>query len=478
MTTALELALQNYAEGLVTTYVKNEYDNQIKKWQEHINVLVDEQHAALERVQNLLNDVQQQMASEADALRGFATMALGMVGGVALSWIAGTIQYTLYPKYASTKVWTRLATVEKVAPIGYRITQGQSKIVEPSPVWGQVYGDLGKTITGLGMDKAIQVLTSDYKAARDANQKVATADNHQSFKTLLENAMLANARLTSDAIMSVGMGIHQNIDYGSDCLKKLRRIDSRARDRKVNDRDLQLMAMDMINKDVDALRQQWANDWLYYGNDPGSTMGVSNSIELELWGLWILNENLKLTKGHRKWAVDEGMQSPDEWVAGATFPDAGVPGKVLNRLADFGVVEARTMVQKVARRIADAEARERNNRRAVSFTVREKQPMDSGPARARRELAEAIERDALQRERDAQEQKNGKRQETEQEQELRDRPRIKIVGWMDKQEEIDALESWAKNHSPKVMAGQLKHTKRTLVPIKNIAPMPKVLPGN
>src|SRR5262249_50415072 len=184
----------------------------------------------------------------------------------------------------------------RVEPIGYRITQGEWTTTkgQASTVWGQVYGDLGKNIAGLGTDKLIQVAIPDTKDAMNKMKSVADADNHTSFKSRLENAMLASAQVTTDAIMSVGMAIHENNDYGSDCLKKLKRVNARARDRNVGEKELQSLAQKMIREDINAMRQKWADEWLYYGNDAGSTMGVSKSIELEMWGLWILNENLKI----------------------------------------------------------------------------------------------------------------------------------------------------------------------------------------
>ncbi len=153
-----------------------------------------------------------------------------------------------------------------------------------------------KDCRGIGIDSTLQVMKPHTISGKRAVESAAES-GEVSFKTRLENAMLSQAQLTSDAIMSVAMSIDENSEYGAQFLERLRRRNPHARAGKMSDPELEIVAKAMIQEDINEHRRKWANDWLYFGNDPGTTDGVAESIELEIWGLWILNEELKHEKG-------------------------------------------------------------------------------------------------------------------------------------------------------------------------------------
>ena len=64
---------------------------------------------------------------------------------------------------------------------------------------------------------------------------------------------------------------------------------------------------------------------------------------MELWALWILNQKLNVTlSGYEKLYTRS-----DYNVESASFGFRGVPEAVLDRLAEFGVVEARNGLQQL-----------------------------------------------------------------------------------------------------------------------------------
>jgi len=401
MSTPLEVELKQYAHNLVANHVKYEYDRQIGKWQQYINEMVDAQQEALNRHRRALEKVRELIQKEQNDAFGLAMLALSVLGGPALSWVAGKIQYTLFPKFASTvRIRTEKVMLEGPATANLKLLT--TTTLDYDKVWAKVYGDLGKQVTGLGIEKGLKVATASSAVARNAVQSVAMSDE-TSFKTRLENAMLESARLTSDAIMSLAMSINQNSTYGVECLEKLRKENPHARMLQEPDRELENLAKTMIRNNIDERRQIWAGMWFYYGADPGSIAGVSVSIEKEIWALWILEEQLRIDR-------------PLHAARGKTFGIPGVPEPILQRLADFDVVEPRTAQQAI----------EQGQRRIDE--LKRRGPV--GPAET---------------------------------------PEPTTVGSeVDETHEIAALQTWAKNHPALLGAGHLNYRKRHLPSIENI----------
>ena len=101
MPTALEVELKTYAHEFIADHLKEEYDSQIRKWQQHINRMVDAQTEALNSHLKVLDDARKQIEAERQAAFGMAMLALSLVSGPVLAWIGSKIQYTWFPKYAT-----------------------------------------------------------------------------------------------------------------------------------------------------------------------------------------------------------------------------------------------------------------------------------------------------------------------------------------------------------------------------------------
>ena len=467
MPTALEVELKTYAHEFIADHLKEEYDSQIRKWQQHINRMVDAQTEALNSHLKVLDDARKQIEAERQAAFGLAMLALSLVTGPVLAWIGSKIQYTWFPKYTET-VSSRFTRLNTSSGVEWK----KLYVLGHDPVWAQVFGQVGQQIAGFGIDKAIKVVTPDSNGAQTAIQDAASSDQG-SFKTRLENALLAEADLTSKAIMSVAMGVHENENYGAECLEKLKKVNPQAKQPKVNEKDLERMAKAMIKDDINKQRQEWADKWFYYGNDPGPIGGMARSIEIELWGLWLLNEKLKLV-------TESGVHDPLEdygaasltYTVSKTFGNVGIPNGVLIRLAEFGVIEAQTELQKL-RAIAAREAQEQMA--AATARVREAQEQKDAAleeqienleddraanpelARFNRGMARAAKKSVTRR-------PGVVAPATDDP----DRPLISVGKMVDTQGEINALETWATKHPPQMGSGQMTHHKRTLESIENI----------
>jgi hypothetical protein len=457
---ALELELKTYAHDLIATHVVGEYEDRINAWKQHINVLVDAQKDATDEFKGLLEDEQRRLAQDnavADFF-GLATLALSFVAGPLLSWVAGKITYKWFPAYTAKlkerSVVVRNLTVENNLT-GKRIGGARGVIttveMDHDKVMAKVYGDLGKEVVGLGIKGALKVATPDFAKAKSAVTLAESSTNITSFRTNLENSLLEQSRVTTKAMRSLAMSILEDPDYGHDCLEKLSgQYQGYVNPSGSNVGTLRSLAKGMIRADIDKIRQQWADDWFFYGrNPPKLTAGaMRDGIELELWALWILNEQFKLNfsdlsarfgmdPNHEHDAsLDREKYNPVGIVAvGKTFPRLTEP--ILARLAKFGVVEARTFAQKMDRTIRERQKEIRRDAEPPARTMGE-----LNQRWVDRKLEDIAER--------------------------KERPEIQVGAKVDSEAEIRDLENWAKHHPPRLSAGRLLYTKRDLLPIEKL----------
>lgn len=466
MTTALEVELKTYAHQLVADHLKEEYDSQIrKKWQPYINKLVDAKAEATKRHRSVLDAVRAQQKAELEALNGLAMLALSFVAGPLLSWVGGVIQYRIYPKYKTSASFKKrevmIASQKSLWPKAVDIFEK-----DHDKVYAKIFGDMGSHVVGIGIDKGLK---ATFASSEDAKAKIDAVgvSSAESFKTNLENALLAEADLTIKAIMSLAMSILQNQDYGAECLAKLKRVDPTANRKDIKERDLEMLAKQMIRRDIDRQRKEWAAKWLYYGNDPVWTGQETAALEREIWGLWLLEEQLQYHESEIRDSQDDVLVGMNYSSKGVTFGVPGLPQLVLQRLATLGVVEARTPLQKL-QAIAAEEARARLE---AARKARE-DAEDANIAKAYRDeldAAEGAEDPARERadvnRRRYQEDRN-LREKRAQESKLRQPPKVVVIGnKVDSQAEIDALNNWAIYGAP---VSAIKIAARTIMPIESV----------
>jgi len=472
MPSPLEVELKAYAHNKIGVHLKYEYDRHLNsRWKPYINLMVDAQTEALDRQQRALDAARKQIEKEQQEAFGLAMLALSLVSGPILSWVAGKIEHHWYPKFASSKQLQgrEVYIIKKDELFGKEYDLFEKSYDQ---VAAKVFGDLGGQVLGLGIDKALKVVSPGPTRAENAVQ-VAASSPRASFKTNLENALAAEATLTSNAIMSLANSINENVSYGAECLQRLRRVNPRARDLGGTKKDLQeleVLAKKMITDDIDTKRREWTDKWFYYGHDPGTTHGLAEDIEREMWGLWILSQKLTAVAWEDCSAAGEVLSCSDhQAVESATFGQKGVPEAVLRRLADLDVVTGRTQLQKL-RQITQqgvaeqglAERKRRYEREDAAAVAEFRKAMEAA------EGAEdpALERSYLERRRVEADRKLRAKRAAEMAQ---DPPqRVGIDGAFDTQAEVDALETWAKTHPPKLHAGNMMHTKRAIGTINDI----------
>jgi hypothetical protein len=301
--------------------------------------------------------------------------------------------------------------------------------------------------------------------------------------------MSKQAVVTMDQIMSWANRILEDRrGFGQACLQKVYQRNPRLKDARKE--FLQDQGEALIVEEIDAKRSQWANsgDWFYYANDPPAMTKeeIRNAIEIELWALWILNQELRIEVYN---AGDPILvDNTRYYTVSKTFGRHGVPEPVLRHLADFGVVQGRSKEQRREEQQRWMEEKQRKEDQKNQQGLKDaydrlntrnpyikEQPdkmnagRSSGPA--------VIDMEAERRARQEREARKIKRIQDafDRDAELNsvhpataDRPVIDVGSRVDTWAEIKALETWAKKHPMALSAARLAGRKRALESIKNV----------
>jgi hypothetical protein len=318
MSQDLEHRLHMYAHSLVDGHLQREYDLQLSKWKIYINRVGGAYGQAFKRHEGTLQAAKAKQKAESEMVM----LAFSFVGGIALSWVSGVIQFQLVPRFLKM-------TPRYVVARGPFFTDG---FTDPKPsqlVAGKIFGELPKSLKNLGADVAIDIKARD-EASGTALSGLGMSPSPELFQMNLENAMEEEKQKTIRSIGSLALGILQKQDYGRSCLARLYRLNPRAKKAKPDEQER--MGKEMIVADVDRQRKEWAPQWLYYGYNPfaESFEKMSDKIEKEIWANWII-------------AQDFGSPRPGDWGAdGIQFSN------VAPRLVDLDIIPAWTSKQMVA----------------------------------------------------------------------------------------------------------------------------------
>lgn len=423
----IENEIQQYTSYLFSDLVVWEYEKQIEKWRGYINRVVDAEKMALEKHQNAITEIlnnQRQVESESAML---ALMVFTLLTGPALSWISGRIQYNLFPKYASS--------FNHKGSSGYIVIDGRKTAhkvqlsineSEYNKVVAKVFGDaaanFGQTGIGLFLTGADGKLESRKEGKSltylnnisNISEKANINDVHASLRTNLEDAIKSEKSKTIDSIKGLALKIKRHPDFGKNLLNTLRHTQPRLRG--MQGRQLQLEVQRHIEKMLDERRNIWASGgegaeaWLYYGNDPPGTsiMEMSDKIEREMWAMWILDQAYKQKVDEIRDIRDDVTVSRSSRVEGRDKIPFGEP--ILRRLIALGVVFPQMTFQKVAWAMKN-------------------------PGKSNGNL-----------------------------------PNTFVEGNVDTQKEIEAIESWAKNHPMELLSGMFDRIPRKIGRVIDIIP--------
>jgi hypothetical protein len=338
MTADVAGRLQQYAHNLVADHLKAEYEYQINRWASTIDHMVDAHQAATERQQKVFEVAHRAILKTKQKQQVQAEIwmtVFTILSGPGVSWAAGAVQHTLYPKFGP-KVKTRIA--DAFGKYEYTTREDRERN------WGKLFGDMSKGVAEFGIDRTLKPdAPRPGSDVQNLMARITQASNLLSFGTNLKDALRQQAELTIKAIMSLAMKINESSDYGPACLQRLERLDPRMKRASAAEREARAKAM--IVNDIDRQRGKWADEWFYYGREPHPTRQPTliDAVELELWAFWILQEQFKIETVN----IQSGDKVTNEpHVIGKSGFDLTYAPPVLERLGDYDVVVGQNQKQR------------------------------------------------------------------------------------------------------------------------------------
>ncbi len=445
--------LKDYAYKAITGAVGREYANRLAAWEVHLNSLVGYATTALKRHQDLIDQAKEDKRRDDE----MAMFVLSMMGGAALSFVSGIIQYRLGPKFLGNRssetvirqvpnpkyvpptplppapvILPKAArtispvippgklapprtptlpdaarTISPATPLPKPRTEPQfldikREVFDPdySKVLGKVFGDMGsKMVAGVG---------TLLPAARPSDAKlhtaigtVASSTSLKMFEINLRNVWVeANAR-GATGLQNYANTISNDVNWGDNLLAGNIPGVTPYAGKDPTSRVAEAHYYGEIRKMIDKQREQWAKEWFYYGNDPAliSENFAVNALETEMWALWIRSEEFRYTMKQSYMLNYGGKPSFDKVVGNSGLKI----DRFAKRLLDLGVIEGNEFLE---------QWRRNSSQQAVSGV----QPTEI----------------------------------------------TNIYGDVDTPEEVQSINEWAGNHSPKILGGRVGSMPRTI----------------
>jgi hypothetical protein len=307
MSADVEERLKDHAARLADGIWK-EYQEQITKWTAYLNLVADQQIAAKDSFQATLQDIKRK-AEEAEQ---FAMMALSLIGMAACTWIGALVELELYPRVAGKVV---LSDGFKEGKYWVKSREEYSEFA------AKFFGDEIKELLGHPLDKLFELVMPE---AGSSNAKINDAfwnsilgSNLGSFRTNIVNGLAAASQDVMDQLRTLSTNIDDKQDFGKAVLREVdkRFPRSKSRSQEAADDLLERNGRTLLDDYFYKLRQRYAKDWFYYGNDPVTSRLplLAFHFEVQIWALWILNQDWKM-----KYAAFGGEDTPATayWISG------------------------------------------------------------------------------------------------------------------------------------------------------------------
>ena len=275
--------LKSYFLGAIGTMEK-EYEWQIAKWKPYFALVASAQSKA----QAGVNKVLDQVRSDAHAADQLLLMAVSFAGGAAIGWFANKVKMDIYPKYAAKVHWE-----DSFTHLGYstKLTHDAARAA--------FFGDTIKGALGLGLDQVVKKITPEDPKDRDKSKDVQLSNllrgsNYATFQNSINAQIDEEIRSMKALFGKMHTNANNNLALGHELLDAL----EESKNPKTPLEQLEVIGTTRIQKYVDGMRANFAKEWWYFGNNPDlSTLrSLDDKIELELWALWVLDQDFKVVQ--------------------------------------------------------------------------------------------------------------------------------------------------------------------------------------
>ena len=354
MTRDYAYRLQNYAYNLIKDDIGVEFESHLNDWKIHTNNLILYARNALNSYQTRLEDARKAMEAERARNAQMTMLVLSLLAGPAMSFVAGALEHRLAPKLFGTQtVGLRTRPNPRYSPPPHApvpakipaqkplpsIKDGDKSVADRNaknfkiqndnrnkavqtvslpdnrkeishqvfdPNWsltkGKILGDFGGAATGalineLLINPAVKPAAPDQTKLQNAVARVPDSLDLEGLKTNMENAWTEAQTVGKQAMQFFANVFREDNTWGDRLWAKLVAGKLPGVRASKDPLDLYNLGKSWIHSVVNTQRQRWADqsDWFYYGHAPApiSEKHTTNSIEAELWALWIAQENFQ-----------------------------------------------------------------------------------------------------------------------------------------------------------------------------------------
>ena len=264
----------------VINLLVQEYAWQIAKWKDPLNTIADAYTEALKQVNSVIDQVVSRQKAATELVLG----AMMLAGGAAVGWLAPMANKALQSKYKST--------FQDIFVDGEYFVQ---MVATPGAARAKYFGEVIKPGMDAGVNAGIKALfSSDAKGENEAFNAIRSV-SYLSFKTSFEKVFNKEIELTGTELGKLKHAATLNRNFGHDIMDSVRK-DPWANAKNVTLDQLEEIASNSIYNSYDYIREQWAKDWFYFGNNPGirGWDSLPDEMEIALWAMWVRSQDFKV----------------------------------------------------------------------------------------------------------------------------------------------------------------------------------------
>jgi hypothetical protein len=324
-TEAAARRLQDYAEKYIQD-IAEDYEFQIKKWNKAVNLVVTAFDAAVEQHKQTLKD-----AKELETFRAeLAILALSLVTAGTMSWMKAVVQYKVGSRLFKRVAFRDVHIVTRAGDgsFGAAVEVVQSATLSSTEYNQVMASTLGAVAEDVGSAITDRVVPDFHAKLRPGASTLSVTE----FGGALKNLVIEAAVLVGKQIRNAGVRIRESRSFGQKWLAEAGGSEERAEE--------------LIKRQIERVRQQWADKWVYYGRDPSlkSPPALADTLEREIWACWILDQDIREVTSYKLYRGDK-----------VGFPALSdkIPSVVVTRLVELNVIAASAVTDIVRQSVSE-----------------------------------------------------------------------------------------------------------------------------
>ena len=271
--------IQQYAYNLIATQLTKEIEDQFEAWigeGSFVNDVGDAIEAATKAQLAVIEESDKKRRESMER----ALFVFSLIAPLALSWMAGSLQYIVGPKLFSKSVSKNIGT-----------TMFTQTVVVENKVASKMLADAGKDLVSRGLPAFVAVTTPKRpELAFDANNTT----NGLTLKANFEKTIKAQRDNVVANVMAIAEALNANPDAGMLLIKAFRKA-SPAEIPRETEQQFQIACQNWINDIVNDARQAWAEAYPIYGMDPPdiTPQRLARDFERRMWAAWLIQNDFR-----------------------------------------------------------------------------------------------------------------------------------------------------------------------------------------